>query len=71
MTLLFFVYTERWQELVRKHPRGEAFMQEIPIPIKRFAKPEEIAEAVCWLLSPAASYVVGHTLVVDGGYLLQ
>lgn len=65
------VYTERWQERVRKHPKGEALMHDLKIPIKRFAKPEEIAEPVCWLLSPAASYVVGHTLVVDGGFLLQ
>lgn len=29
---------------------------------------EEIADAVLWLCSPAASLVVGHALVVDGGY---
>jgi NAD(P)-dependent dehydrogenase (short-subunit alcohol dehydrogenase family) len=37
-------------------------------PIGRFAQPEEIARAVVWLGSPAASYLVGHALVVDGGW---
>lgn len=39
-------------------------------PIGRLARPEEIAESVMWLASDAASFVVGHTLVVDGGYTL-
>jgi NAD(P)-dependent dehydrogenase (short-subunit alcohol dehydrogenase family) len=36
-------------------------------PIGRAGKPEEIADAVIWLCSDAASFVVGHTLMVDGG----
>jgi NAD(P)-dependent dehydrogenase (short-subunit alcohol dehydrogenase family) len=40
------------------------------VPIGRFAEAEEIA-AVIWLCSPAASYVVGHALAVDGGVLAQ
>jgi len=39
------------------------------LPLKRMGTPEELAEAVVWLASDAASYVVGHVLAADGGFL--
>lgn len=39
------------------------------MPIGRFGQPEEIAEAVVWLCSDAASLVAGHLLAVDGGWV--
>jgi len=37
------------------------------VPVGRFATPEEIAGMACYLASPAASYVTGQILVLDGG----
>jgi len=39
-------------------------------PVGRMGRPEEIASAVLWLCSDAASFVTGHTMVVDGGQTL-
>lgn len=36
-------------------------------PMGRTGQPSEIAEAVVWLCSPAASFVTGHAMVIDGG----
>jgi NAD(P)-dependent dehydrogenase (short-subunit alcohol dehydrogenase family) len=38
-------------------------------PIGRLAEPHEVAEAIVWLCSDAASYVTGHAFAVDGGVL--
>jgi NAD(P)-dependent dehydrogenase (short-subunit alcohol dehydrogenase family) len=38
-------------------------------PLGRIGRPEEVAQAVIWLCSPAASFTTGHTLPIDGGML--
>jgi NAD(P)-dependent dehydrogenase (short-subunit alcohol dehydrogenase family) len=38
------------------------------VPLQRFGDPADVAAAAVFLASPAASYVTGHVLVVDGGY---
>ena len=51
----------------RDHPEFVKRLAE-KSPLGRIGKPEEIAGAVAFLLSDAASYVTGHNLVVDGGW---
>ena len=40
-------------------------------PVGRIGQPGEIAEAIVWLCSDTASFVTGHALAVDGGYVIQ
>ena len=40
-------------------------------PARRIGTPEEVAAAVLWLCSDAATFVMGHALVVDGGYVAR
>ena len=40
-------------------------------PIGNLARPQQIAEAVGWLCSDAASFVTGHAMDVDGGIVAQ
>lgn len=56
--------------VVSPGPNETPMMEAVPIitkPMGRKGSPEEVAEAVLWLCSDAASFVNGHTLVVDGG----
>jgi NAD(P)-dependent dehydrogenase (short-subunit alcohol dehydrogenase family) len=40
-------------------------------PLLRFGKPEEVAWAIIYLLSDAAAWVTGTSMVVDGGFMLK
>jgi NAD(P)-dependent dehydrogenase (short-subunit alcohol dehydrogenase family) len=41
------------------------------LPLRRLGEPEDIAHAALFLASDLASWITGHTLVVDGGALLR
>ncbi len=58
--------TERLAEAFERRSRSEIIEE---IPLKRFGKPEEIADVVCFLVSDRASYVTGTVIPVDGGLL--
>ncbi|MGC2297212.1 MAG: glucose 1-dehydrogenase [Acidobacteriaceae bacterium] len=52
--------------------QGEALKaMEKSIPMGRVGRPEEIADAVLWLCSDAASYVTGQSISVDGGFIMR
>jgi NAD(P)-dependent dehydrogenase (short-subunit alcohol dehydrogenase family) len=54
--------------LLAKSAGGNPHVYGGVVPMARIGHPEEVAAAVMWLLSDAASYVTGHTLPIDGGY---
>jgi NAD(P)-dependent dehydrogenase (short-subunit alcohol dehydrogenase family) len=56
--------SDRW---VDRYPGGEAEMTAM-LPMKRLGKPEELAATAIFMLSDAAAYMTGSTVVVDGGY---
>jgi NAD(P)-dependent dehydrogenase (short-subunit alcohol dehydrogenase family) len=59
-----------WQRVAEATPGGtprdveESYVAEIPA--GRIGRPEEAAEVVVWLCSEAASYITGHSMIVDG-----
>lgn len=58
------------KDMLIKEP---ALMKDIiaGMPIGRLGLPEEIASAVLWLCGPGSTFVIGHALVVDGGFTIQ
>ena len=54
--------------LLAKTAAGNPHLYASVVPMGRIGRPEEVASAVVWLLSDAASFITGHTLPVDGGY---
>ena len=65
-----YIRTPLIAEALTSHPEMEAQIV-ARHPIGRMGQPEEIAAAVIWLCSDAASFVTGHTMTVDGGYVAQ
>lgn len=62
-----FYHGGRWEELLMQDKAGtEKYIQE-NVPLKRFAKPEEVADAIIFLASERASFITGTSLLVDGG----
>jgi NAD(P)-dependent dehydrogenase (short-subunit alcohol dehydrogenase family) len=56
--------TPMWQRSITPEATARLLAND---PIGRLGQPREVAEAVLWLCSPAASFVTGHAMLVDGG----
>ena len=54
--------------MISEQVGGVRRRREERIPLGRYAKPHEIADAIAFLASDDASFVNGHVLSVDGGY---
>jgi NAD(P)-dependent dehydrogenase (short-subunit alcohol dehydrogenase family) len=52
-------FSEMWDRIIEMHPIG------------RVGTPQEVADAVVWLCSDRASFITGHALPIDGGFVAQ
>jgi len=65
-----FIRTAMVERVVDRGAIAEEMMVALE-PMGRIGRPEEIAEGVCWLFSDAASFVTGHSLAIDGGFVAR
>ena len=61
-----FVRTPMVESIFELDPTMEQKL-ELVIPMKRYGKPEEIADTILWLCSDASSFITAHALPIDGG----
>jgi NAD(P)-dependent dehydrogenase (short-subunit alcohol dehydrogenase family) len=61
-----FIDTGLTRIVLNKKPELEEKYKKL-VPMGRFGREEEVAEAAVWLLSDASSFITGHALILDGG----
>ena len=64
------IVTERLQRLWDENPSGLRLFED-QYPLRKVGRPVDIANAIAFLCSEQASFITGHSLVVDGGHSIQ
>jgi 3-oxoacyl-[acyl-carrier protein] reductase len=57
-------------EMLRQYPEAQMEVLRQGIPVGRFGTPDEIADLVLWLASPASDFITGQTIGINGGAYL-
>jgi gluconate 5-dehydrogenase len=64
------VLTDMTKDLIARDPSIDQFVRS-RTPLGRWATPEDVAQAMVFLASPAAAFITGQVLMVDGGMSVQ
>ena len=60
-----------WEKKIKKNPKKIKSMIKNKVPLRRFGKPEEVANLVTFLLSSKSSFITGAEIVIDGGQIIK
>ena len=60
-----------WEKKIQKNSKKIKSMIENSVPLKRFGKPEEIADLAIFLLSSKSGFITGAEIVIDGGQIIK
>ena len=60
-----------WDKKIKKNPGKVKKMIKDLVPLRRFGKPEEIADLTTFLLSPKSNFITGAQIVIDGGQIIK
>ena len=60
-----------WDKKIKKNPKKVKKMIKSQVPLRRFGKPEEIANLTTFLLSSKSSFMTGAEIVIDGGQIIK